>query len=420
MAKTTIRDRIKSLRRVKASELKPNPRNWRKHPQAQRDALRGVLAEIGYAGALLARELPDKTLELVDGHLRADLDPDAKVPVLILDISEAEAAKLLTVFDPLGAMATADTEVLGKLLAEIDTESEGLEQMLKGLADEHGLDVFGGNDEVLEVEPQIDRAVELQKKWGTELGQLWVIPSKTVEGGEHRVLCGDSTKAEDVDRVMGGTKADLVTADPPYGVKYTGGSGKVWDAFRNDPKAPMAYAAFVCDILKCGRLVSGEDAALYLWFSDSQMGSIDFAVRSAGWFRRCLVLWVKDRFTFSRAITHYRQQHEPCLYAGASKSLPAWYGPNNEATTWEIPKPQAHDAHPTQKPTEVYVRMLRNSTAVGASVLELCLGSGTTMVAAEQLGRLCYGLEIEPEYVAVTLERMTDLGLKPKLLKGNS
>lgn len=101
-----IRDRIKELRRVKAADLRPNPRNWRTHPQEQQDALRGILAEVGFADALLARELPDGSLELVDGHLRAETTPDLEVPVLVLDLNEAEAAKVLATLDPLAAMST--------------------------------------------------------------------------------------------------------------------------------------------------------------------------------------------------------------------------------------------------------------------------------------------------------------------------
>ena len=110
-----IRDRIKELRRVPAAELRPNPRNWRTHPARQRDALRGLLAEVGYAGALLARELDDGTLELIDGHLRAETTPEAVVPVLVLDVSEAEALKLLATYDPLSAMAETDQRVRVKV-----------------------------------------------------------------------------------------------------------------------------------------------------------------------------------------------------------------------------------------------------------------------------------------------------------------
>jgi ParB-like chromosome segregation protein Spo0J len=128
-----IRDRIKELRRVKASELAPNPRNWRTHPDAQRDALRGVLAEIGYADALLARELSDGRLELVDGHLRAEMTPDALVPVLVLDVDEHEAMKILLTHDPLADMAVADAHRVKELIESCSFEHPQVAQMLEQL-----------------------------------------------------------------------------------------------------------------------------------------------------------------------------------------------------------------------------------------------------------------------------------------------
>ncbi len=125
-----IRDRIRELRRVRASDLRPNRRNWRTHPQAQRDALCGVLAEVGYADALLARELPDGTLELIDGHLRAETTPDVEVPVLILDLDDAEAAKLLALHDPLAGMAEANDEMLAELIADLETENAAVQALL--------------------------------------------------------------------------------------------------------------------------------------------------------------------------------------------------------------------------------------------------------------------------------------------------
>jgi len=125
-----IRDRIKELRRVKAGELRPNPRNWRSHPKAQRDVLCGVLAEIGYADALLARELPDGSLELIDGHLRAETTPDTDVPVLVLDLDEEEAAKLLALHDPLAGMAESNREAILDLLSQIHTENDAVQSLL--------------------------------------------------------------------------------------------------------------------------------------------------------------------------------------------------------------------------------------------------------------------------------------------------
>jgi ParB-like chromosome segregation protein Spo0J len=128
-----IRDRVKELRRVRAGDLRPHPKNWRTHPAAQRDALRGVLAEIGYADALLARELPDGTLELVDGHLRAETTPEADVPVLVLDLDDAEAAKLLALLDPLAAMAETDRDVLAELLSDVQTQNDAVQRVLDGM-----------------------------------------------------------------------------------------------------------------------------------------------------------------------------------------------------------------------------------------------------------------------------------------------
>lgn len=147
-----IRDRVKELRRVKASELAPNPRNWRTHPHRQQDALRGILAEVGYADALLARELPDGRLEIIDGHLRAETTPDALVPVLVLDVTEEEAVKILVTHDPLAALAEVDLEPLSELLAEVEFESPALLEMVESLSREEESDAeFDGPSDRPEV-----------------------------------------------------------------------------------------------------------------------------------------------------------------------------------------------------------------------------------------------------------------------------
>lgn len=134
-----IRDRIRELRRVPAGQLRPHPRNWRTHPPQQRDALRGVLAEIGYADALLARELPDGSLQLIDGHLRAETTPECLVPVLVVDVSDAEADKLLAVLDPLASMAGRDAEKLRALLADVQSDNAALRALWQQMAGEAAL-----------------------------------------------------------------------------------------------------------------------------------------------------------------------------------------------------------------------------------------------------------------------------------------
>jgi ParB-like chromosome segregation protein Spo0J len=133
-----IRDRVRELRRVKASLLRPHPKNWRTHPAVQKDALRGLLAEIGYADALLVRELADGSLELIDGHLRAEITPDLEVPVLVVDLDDREAAKLLALHDPLAELAEPDHDLLADLVEHVETENEAvravLDQMLSSAA----------------------------------------------------------------------------------------------------------------------------------------------------------------------------------------------------------------------------------------------------------------------------------------------
>lgn len=133
-----VRDRIRQLRRVKAAQLKPHPCNWRIHPPEQRAALEALLAEIGYAGALVARELPDGSLQLIDGHLRAEVSPQADVPVLVVDLDDREAEKLLALHDPIAAMARAEQVVLAELSARIETENAALRQLLDGLLTDAG------------------------------------------------------------------------------------------------------------------------------------------------------------------------------------------------------------------------------------------------------------------------------------------
>jgi hypothetical protein len=157
-----IRNRIKELRMIKASELMPNPKNWRTHPKEQQDALRGILAEVGYADALLARELPDGSLMLVDGHLRAESTPNELVPVLILDLSESEADKLLLSLDPLSAMAGTDSAALDLLLREVNTGSEALSQMFADMATEAGIIPPNFETATAEDQSKLDEKLKVQ------------------------------------------------------------------------------------------------------------------------------------------------------------------------------------------------------------------------------------------------------------------
>lgn len=383
-----IRDRIKELRRVKASELKPSPRNWRTHPDSQRTAIEAVLAEVGYADALLARELPDGSLELVDGHLRADLDPEQTVPVLVLDVDEAEAGVILATLDPLAGLAEADEQKLGELLAGIETESEGLQALLEELAADAGLDLFEPAV-VEEPEAQVDRAAELQKEWGTKLGQLWVI-------GEHRLLCGDSTKAEDVGRVMGEGNVGALVTDPPYGIGVDRSMHKKGGQQYGKAAAPKRqYAETDWDHAPSSETI---DAMIALCRDVIIWGGNYFALPPA----RCWLVWDKD---------NGNNQFADCELAWTSLDKPV----RLKKHTWNgmIRKGrEERNEHPTQKPVGIMAWCV---DLTSGTILDPFLGSGTTMVAAQQLNRRCYGIEISPAYVAVCLQRMADMGLTPRL-----
>jgi hypothetical protein len=177
-----IRDRVKELRRVPASQLKPSPKNWRVHPQEQANALRGLLAEVGFAGAALVRELEDGSLVLIDGHLRAESTGDMPIPVLILDVTAEEADKLLATFDPIGAMATADAEKLEALLNEVSSSNDAVNALLESVARDAGIAVVGDEQEpgeqenipekfqiLVEFEAEQDQAAWLEKLTGEGL-----------------------------------------------------------------------------------------------------------------------------------------------------------------------------------------------------------------------------------------------------------
>jgi len=177
-----VRDRIKELRRVKAGLLRPHPKNWRTHPQSQQDALRGVLAEIGYADALLARELPDGSLELIDGHLRAETTPDIEVPVLVLDLDDEEAAKLLALHDPLAGLAEANADVLAELLQHVETENEAVRAVLDGMLSEPQLALDNEPEHDLPPEVPIPEAFQVVVECRDEAEQRALFERLTAEG----------------------------------------------------------------------------------------------------------------------------------------------------------------------------------------------------------------------------------------------
>jgi DNA modification methylase len=402
---------------IDPAELEANPSNWRRHPPAQALALADVIAEVGWAGALLYNE---RTQRLIDGHCRKELFAGkAKVPVLIGSWDEADEAKILATLDPLAALAEANTEALDKLLHAVSTDSEFLQEMLAGLAADNGL-YLPPPEPAEDPGPQIDRAGELQQKWQTERGQLWEIPSESVSGKCHRLLAGDSTDAGDVARLMGGDKARLCATDPPYLVDYTGerpnDSGKDWTATYHEVDIKNAdgfFRALFQNILR----VIAPNAAIYCWHAHKRQAMISRVWEDLGILDHQQIVWVKPTAVFGRVFWHFR--HEPCMMGWVKGSMPDHDGDQSLDSVWEVDwdgkQRIVGNAHPTEKPAELFARPMRKHTQKGDICFEPCSGSGTQLVAAEQTARICYGVEIEPAYVAVALERLAGMGLSPRL-----
>lgn len=410
-----IRDRIKELRRVKSSELLPNPKNWRTHPKAQQDALKGILAEVGFADALLARELDDGSLMLIDGHLRAETTGDQEVPVLILDVDEKESDKLLATFDPLASLAECDKEALNNLLREVDTGSEALQKMLSELAESNGLYLE-------EKEIEEDEVPEVSEEAITKPGNLWIL-------GEHRLLCGDSTKAEDVERLMAGAKADACITDPPYGVSYADKNrflNAIWQANRIEEPIENDHDDVTTTAEKLWRPAfdlmnqSMKPGAAFYVFSPQggdQMMMMMMMMAEANIPVRHELIWVKNNHVLGRA--DYAYKHEPVLYGWKPGAAHQYHG-GFQTSLLEFDRPQKSGLHPTTKPLELVAHLMKNNTVDSNLVLDLFLGSGTTLIAAEQLGRTCYGMEISPQYCDVIVKRWENLTGKKATLEAKS
>jgi DNA modification methylase len=319
---------------------------------------------------------------------------------------------------------------------------------------------------LVEDEAAMDRGHVLQQKWHTASGQLWVIPSqrapsrqllicpncqtrRTCPGGQpagrslclscaccqkefqvepvevpavHKLLCADSTKLDNVRRLMAGEKADLFASDPPYLVDYSGerpnDSGKDWSRSYHEVDIQDAYA-FYKAVFTNGLEIIGDKVAIYCWHAHKRVGLIQQVWQELGIVDHQQIVWVKPTPVFGRVFWHFR--HETCLMGWRQSSVPEHDGDQTLNSVWDIDYDgkgrMIGNDHPTQKPLEVFARPMRKHTQPGAVCYEPFAGSGSQLVAAEQLGRLCYACEIEPQFVAVALERLAQLGLAPSLAR---
>lgn len=397
-----------TLKWVDPATLDDNPSNWRRHPEGQLKALSAVLAdpEIGWAGVLLYNET---TGHLIDGHARKEAAikrGDKAVPVVMGKWTEAAEKKILLTLDPLAAMAEADPGILRSLMEAVDLDSDELEALLDDLGDTlKAADLAETQGkEITEDEAPAESEVESR----CQPGDLWTL-------GEHRLLCGDSTKAKDVTRLLDGRVPFIMVTDPPYGVEYD----PEWRLNAGLNKEHQVRAEGKVenddqfDWTETYRLFPGDVA--YVWHGGKHAAPVAINLLAAAIEIRTQVIWRKASLVISRG--HYHWQHEPCWYAVRKGRTAKWCGGRKQSTIWDIPNmhrtqgdvDDGKTAHSTQKPVECMARPIRNHGGKDDDVYDPFLGSGTTIIAAEQLGRRCYGMEISPKYCDIILARWEKL-----------
>lgn len=405
-----------------ASQFMANPLNWRVHPKAQREALTGVLSEVGWVQSVIVNRV---TGNVVDGHARIEealkLGEDTPVPFIEVELSEEEEKQILLTLDPISAMAAADKANLDALLHDVSSASAGVQSMLAELAEKNGLEygaTIGG--ELEDVEPQVDRAEELRQKWGVESGQIWQL-------GDHRLMCGDSTSESDVARLMNEEKACLVFTDPPYGVSV-GAKNRMLNSFQpsgrnltdieDDDMSPEELKnRLLPSFRNIRQIVMSDDCTVFVTAPQGgELGMMMMMMREAGLQVRHVLIWKKNAPTFSMGRLDYDYQHEPILLTWGKRHKRPMLG-KHKTSVWEIDKPRASADHPTMKPVELVENALLNNSDAEDVVFDAYSGSGTTIMAAEAQSRKARAMEISAGYVAVALERWSQAtGKAPVLL----
>jgi len=301
-------------------------------------------------------EEKEKALNIALNKISGDWDKD-KLALLIADLQGADFDVSLTGFEP------AEIDALFK-----DTLKDGVK------------------------DDDFDVGAELAQPTMTKPGDIWTL-------GRHRLICGDSTKAETYDLLMGSTKANLVITDPPYNVNYEGSAGKI----KNDNMADEAFYNFLLDAYTQMHSAMADDASIYVFHADTEGLNFRRAFADAGFYLSGCCIWKKQSLVLGRS--PYQWQHEPCLYGWKKNGKHQWYNGRKETTIWEFDKPKKNGDHPTMKPIPLLAYPIMNSSMSNSVVLDPFGGSGSTLIACEQTDRICYTIELDEKFCDVIVKR---------------
>ena len=381
---------------IELKKIKQYEKNPRKNDEAVGPVAESI-KEFGFKCPIIL----DKDNVIIAGHTRYKAAKQLKlkeVPCIVADDLTEEQIKAFRLADnKVGEIAEWDFDLLNMELESISFDMSSF-----------GFNIL--NEEEKEIEEDdydLEEKLKNIEKPKSKYGDIYQL-------GKHRLMCGDSTKIEDVEKLMNGNKVDLLITDPPYNVNYEGGNGL---KIKNDNMDNDNFRKFLTDAFSTADSVMKEGAVFYIWHADSEGYNFRGACFDNNWKVRQCLIWNKNSMVMGRQDYHWK--HEPCLYGWKDGASHLWASDRKQTTILDFDKPTKNAEHPTMKPVKLFDYQIRNNTKKDDVVLDLFGGSGTTLIACEQNGRISYNMELDPKYVDVIIDRWETLtGEKATLLNG--
>ena len=375
---------------VEIEKLKPYKNNARTHSDEQIEKIAKSMKEFGFINPVLV----DGDLNVIAGHgriLGAKKLGMKEVPCLFIEnLTEEQKRAYIIADNRLAEDAGWDKELL-KIELE-DLKNMNFDITLTGFELE---DFDFSMDETKVIEDEFDENVPEEPT--SKKGEIYKL-------GKHFLMCGDSTDINDVEKLMNGVKADMLLTDPPYNVDYEGGTGLT---IQNDNMDDETFREFLRVSFFNANSVMKEGAVFYIWHADSEGYNFRGACHDIGWKVRQCLIWCKNTLVMGRQDYHWK--HEPCLYGWKEGASHLWASDRKQTTVLEFDRPSVSKEHPTMKPVGLFDYLIKNNTNKDDIVLDLFAGSGTSIIACEQNGRIAYSMELDPKYVDVIISRWEKL-----------
>ena len=382
------------IKELPLKELKPaayNPRKKLKKGDKEYEKIKQSLLKFGYVDPIIVNE----DLTVIGGHQRLtvlkDLDYETAKCVIVDLPKEDEKALNIALNKITGQW---DEALLADLLLDLQESDFNLD--LTGFEPPEIDDILSNVHDKELSEDEFDVEEELKKPTVSRHGDIWQL-------GKHRVICGDSTKAETYKQLLDDRKANLVVTDPPYNVDVEETAGKIL----NDNMSDGDFYQFLLSMFTQVENHMEDDASIYVFHADTEGLNFRKAFKDAGFYLSGCCIWKKNSLVLGRS--PYQWQHEPCLYGWKKKGKHQWFSDRKQTTIWEYDRPKSSKDHPTMKPIQLMAYPIQNSSMRGTVVLDPFLGSGSTLIAADQTGRVCYGIELDEKFVDVIVKRYIEV-----------